>query len=198
GGDAQQPFDLLPAHDGFRLLAMDCRAHGQTTPLGDPGKLSFGSFAEDVLVFMNHLQLRQAVLGGISMGAGVALNLTLRFPDRVRGLILSRPAWLDRPLPPNTEIFPFIARLIRNHGARGGLALFQKSTEYKEMLAAWPDAATSLIGQFEQPRAEETVEKLERIPKDQPSRNAAQWSEIRVPTLVLANREDPIHPFEFG
>jgi pimeloyl-ACP methyl ester carboxylesterase len=198
GGDVQQVVDLLPNHDGFRLLALDCRAHGQTIPLGDPTKLTFCTLAEDVWAFMNYLSLDQAVVGGISMGAGVALNFALRFRDRLLGLVLSRPAWMDRPLPANAKIFPFIAALIRKHGAREGLAVFRQSKEFSEMAARWPDAATSLLGQFEHPRAEETVEKLERIPNDAPGRDAKAWTEITVPTLVLANREDPIHPFEFG
>jgi pimeloyl-ACP methyl ester carboxylesterase len=198
GGDVEQALDLVPAHEGFRLLGLDCRAHGQTTPLGDPAKLTFSSLAEDVRFFMNHLRLGQAVLGGISMGAGVALNFAARFPDRLIGLVLSRPAWLDRPLPRNAQIFPFIASLIRKHGALEGLAVFRQSKEFNEIASRWPDAATSLLGQFEHPRAEETVEKLERIPNDSPGRDAKAWTEIRVPTLVLANREDPIHPIEFG
>jgi pimeloyl-ACP methyl ester carboxylesterase len=198
GGDTQQPFDLLKAHEGFRLLALDCRAHGQTTPVGDPNKITFSTFAEDVLALMDHLRLRQVVIGGISMGAGVALNLASRFPERVLALVLSRPAWLDQPLPPNARIFPFIADLIRTRGARGGLTAFRESAEYKRMLISWPDTATSLLGQFEQPRAEETVEKLVRIPNDVPSHDSKGWARISVPTLILANRQDPIHPFEYG
>jgi pimeloyl-ACP methyl ester carboxylesterase len=54
---------------------------------------------------MDYLRLPQAIVGGISMGAAVALNFTLRFPERVLGLILSRPAWLDGPLPSNVRIY---------------------------------------------------------------------------------------------
>jgi len=42
------------------------------------------------------------------------------------------------------------------------------------------------------------VAKLERIPQDAPNRDRAQWRSLTVPTLILANRGDPIHPFEFG
>ena len=43
------------------------------------------------------LEVGQFVVGGISLGAGTALNLTVRYPGRVAGLVLCRPAWLDRP-----------------------------------------------------------------------------------------------------
>jgi pimeloyl-ACP methyl ester carboxylesterase len=42
------------------------------------------------------------------------------------------------------------------------------------------------------------VVKLERIPHDAPSHDRREWTSIGVPTLVLANRQDPIHPFAYG
>src|SRR5207249_293768 len=73
-----------------------------------------------------------------------------------------------------------------------------QSAAYRAVMLQSPDAANSLAGQFEHPRAEETVEKLERIPQDAPLRDLRALTSIHVPTLVLANRQDPIHPFEYG
>ena len=42
------------------------------------------------------------------------------------------------------------------------------------------------------------MKKLEAIIKDTPNADRQQWKAIQVPTLVLANRQDPIHPFEYG
>jgi pimeloyl-ACP methyl ester carboxylesterase len=198
GGDVNQSFGLFTSSPGYRLITLDCRGHGETRPLGDPDAISLATFADDVCALLNHLALPQVVIGGISMGAAVGLNLTLRFPERVRGLVLSRPAWLDQPMPPNSAVFPFIAQLIRRHGAACGLAVFKRSETYTEMAQMAPDAARSLCGQFEHPRAEETVVKLERIPHDTPSHDRRAWAAITVPALVLANRQDPIHPFEYG
>jgi pimeloyl-ACP methyl ester carboxylesterase len=65
-------------------------------------------------------------------------------------------------------------------------------------LLKWPDVANSLALQFENPQAEETAFKFECIINDAPNRDRSEWQSIRVPTLVLANRQDPIHPYEFG
>jgi pimeloyl-ACP methyl ester carboxylesterase len=198
GGDISQPCGLFTPPPAFRLLGFDCRGHGETRPLGDPKKIGLASFADDLLVFMDHLQLTHAIVGGISMGSAVALNFTLRFPQRVLGLILSRPAWLDGPMPRNANVFAIIAHLIRQYGPRQGLEIFKQSGDYIEILQQSPESASSLLGQFENPRAEETVVKLERIPNDSPNSDRTEWGSISVPTLVLANRQDPIHPFEYG
>lgn len=198
GGDVSQPFGLFQPPTGFRLLAFDCRGHGGTQPLGDPHHISLAAFADDLRALMDHLQIERAVLGGISMGAAVALNFALRFPERVMGLVLSRPAWLDAPNPWNVERFHLIAQLVREHGARRGQELFKETEVYREALRKWPDVAASLAMQFEHPRIEESALKLERIIDDQPNGDRREWQSIRVPTLVLANRQDPIHPFEYG
>jgi len=198
GGDAAGILGLLELPHGYRLVAMDFRGHGQTKPLGDLERIGFNSFADDLIAFLDELQLPSAVVGGTSMGAGVALNCALRHPQRLEGLVLLRPAWLDGPNPQNVQVFGSIARLIRERGPEAGLELFQQSALYKSIAAESNDSAESLLAQFRHPRAVETVAKLERIPQDCPNSDRTEWRRIAVPTLVLANRCDPIHPFEFG
>jgi len=198
GAESGQPFSLFRPGPGVRLLAFDARGHGLTQPMCDPDKLRFDIFAEDLRALMDHLEIPRAIIGGISMGAGIALNFTLRFSERVLGLVLSRPAWLDGPNPWNVKMFSLIARLIREHGAKRGQEVFKQSAEYHELLQKWPDVATSLALQFESPRVEETALKLESIIHDTPNADRQQWKSILVPTLILVNRQDPVHPFEYG
>ena len=198
GGDVTQPFELFRPPSFIRLLAFDVRGHGRTCPLGEPERICFDVLADDLLALMRHLGLPRAIIGGISMGAALALNFALRYPGHVLGLVLSRPAWLDAPHPWNVKMFTLIAGLLREHGAAQGQELFKQSVDYQETLRQWPDVAKSLALQFEHPQAEQTAVKLERIIQDAPSRDRRAWASIRVPTLVLANRHDPIHPYEFG
>jgi len=195
GADITQPLGLFQPPEGFRLLAVDCRAHGETRPVGEEGKLNFDSFADDLIALLDQLEISQAVFGGISMGAGISLNVALRYPERVLGLVLSRPAWLDAPSPDNLNVLTLIARLIRAHGARAGREHFLESTDYARIHAESPDAANSMVGQFESARAEDGVARLERLPRDAPSRDRSSWKRINLPTIVLGNRQDPVHPW---
>ena len=77
-GDVNQPFGLFKPPPGIRLIAFDCRAHGDTRPLGDIRKISIAAFADDLLALMDYLQIQCAIVGGISMGAAVAQNFVLR------------------------------------------------------------------------------------------------------------------------
>jgi len=198
GGDAEAVCALVEPPPGFCLLAMDFRGHGKTTPLGDVKKIGFDPFADDLLSLMDHLSIAKAIIGGTSMGAGVALNFAIRFPDRVLGLVLQRPAWLDQPNPENVAIFGLIAELLKKHGPADGLQRFKQTSLYAAVAAISSDSANSLLAQFIHPRALETVAKLECIPQDAPNRDRTQWRSLTIPALILANRSDPIHPFEYG
>lgn len=198
GADTAQVFDLFRPPPGFRLLAFDSRAHGETRPVGAEEKINVAQFADDLRVFLDHLQIKRAIIGGISMGAAMALHFALTHPARVRGLVLSRPAWLDQSRAGHMQPFTTLAALIRQHGAREGADQFQKTAAYRQVRQVSPDNAAALLAQFSHPRAEETVAKLERIPAHVPGHTRDDWKRIAVPTLVLANRQDAIHPFEFG
>ena len=132
------------------------------------------------------------------MGAVLAQNFVLRYSNLVLRLVLSRPGWRDRPHPKNVAVFPEIAQLIRQHGIVQGHERFVQSKSYREIRRHSPDASNSRLNQFDHPRADETVVKLERIPNDAPRHTLLELSNIQLPTLVLANRHDLIHPFDYG
>jgi pimeloyl-ACP methyl ester carboxylesterase len=198
GGDTERILQLLELPQGFRLLGLDCRGHGKTTPLGEPERLRFAVFADDLVALMDKLGLPQAVVGGTSLGAGVALNCALRFPRRVMALVLLRPAWLDAPNPTNAKLFGLIAQYLRELGPEAGLEAFLNTAAYAAVARESADVAGSLVALFRDARAVETVARLERLPQDAPNWDRAEWRCVKAPTLVLSTRRDPIHPFEFG
>jgi pimeloyl-ACP methyl ester carboxylesterase len=199
GGDVSQPAGVFSPPPGVRLLSLDCRGHGETRPLGAEERLSFSAFADDVVALMDRLRVRRAVVGGISMGAGVALNLALRYPQRAAGLVLSRPAWLDRRAPLNLRAYPVISRLLREHGAARGRELFAETEEYQELEEYEPRAGTYLAStQFGRDGARENAAALQRLANDAPVRDLEGLRQIGVPSLVLVNRRDPTHPFGYG
>ena len=195
GGDVNQPFGLYRPFAGVRLIAFDVRGHGETRPLGDLDKLTIATLADDLIGLIDYLGIKQAVIGGISLGAAVAVNVALRYPERVLGLILVRPAWIDRPLPENVARYTTIARLIRELGPVKGLAELRSSPEFLAMERESPDCSRSLVGQFEHPRAVECVARLERLAADTPCRDRSTYGNLKMPTLILGNRQDSIHPW---
>jgi pimeloyl-ACP methyl ester carboxylesterase len=198
GGALAQPLGVFHPAPLIRFLSFDCRGHGETEPLGDLDKIGITAFTDDMAAMMDHVGVGSAVVGGISMGAALALRFARRFPDRVLGLVLSRPAWLTGPTYRNVEIYSQVAATLVEYGAKKGLEWLMGSALYREILDESPDNAASLVKQFQAPDAQERAVRLDRIPRDQIVATEDEFADIRVPTLVLASRQDVIHPFEFG
>ncbi|MGQ0576984.1 MAG: alpha/beta fold hydrolase [Pseudonocardia sp.] len=68
-----------------RVLVPDLQAHGRTTDVERP--ITYEAMADDVAALMAHLGVERADVVGYSMGAGVALQLAIRHPARVRALV---------------------------------------------------------------------------------------------------------------
>jgi pimeloyl-ACP methyl ester carboxylesterase len=67
---------------GYRVIAPDLRGFGDSD--SPPGPYSMGLLADDTVALMNRLDLDRAVVGGMSMGGYILLNLLERYPDRIR------------------------------------------------------------------------------------------------------------------
>jgi pimeloyl-ACP methyl ester carboxylesterase len=76
-----------------RVLLLDQRGHGQSTSRRDLEAYDLGMLADDVLAFLDHAGLDRVVLGGMSLGANVTLEVALRAPERLAGIILEMPVF---------------------------------------------------------------------------------------------------------
>jgi 3-oxoadipate enol-lactonase len=79
--------DALAAH--HRLILWEPRGHARSDSPADPAKYSFARWALDLRDLLDHLGLRTAHVGGLSLGAGIATRFALRFPARVRSLLVT-------------------------------------------------------------------------------------------------------------
>lgn len=198
GADVAQPLSAGANLAGWHMIAMDCRGHGQTEASLDPARISFAQFAEDMAMLLDSLNIERAVVGGISMGAGVALAFALAHPERVNGLILVRPAWLDRPFPSNLRWFPLAAKLLQDYPVDEAARRFERLPEFSELEAGSKPAADSLLGQFRRPRARERAAILAGMPASVPLTSLTECRKLLAPTLVVVNARDPVHPDILG
>lgn len=73
--------------DRYRVIAVDTRGHGKS-PRG-MAPFTMEQFALDLHKLMNRLQIQKAVILGFSDGANIAMKFALKYPDRVKALILN-------------------------------------------------------------------------------------------------------------
>lgn len=72
-----------------RLVLWEPRGHARSQSPEDPARYSFGHWVGDLRAVLDHLRIARAHVGGLSLGAGIATRFTLRYPRRVRSLIVT-------------------------------------------------------------------------------------------------------------
>jgi len=184
GGDHLQTFESFPDLPGWQLRTLECRAHGDSPPVGP---FSIAQFAADVA----QVTPPDAVIGGISMGAAISLRLAALGLVRPRALILVRPAWLTDPAPPNMSSIAEVAALI---AACQPWDDFATTPTHARLLHEAPDNVASLRGFFTRHPLATTARLLAAIAADGPGITPAQVAVITCPTLVCSSAEDEIHP----
>ncbi len=220
GGDSSQPIGYLQGHDqSCTVVAINARGHGASTD-AHPAECRFDRFADDVIAVADAFGIVRFVAGGISMGAGTAINLAVRYPQRVSALVLCRPAWRDQPQDRwNRAVYQQIADIIdttvldttpptEHRGdpmaaeppgthdvAERALWQFCQTPTYAQVLAASPAAAASLRHQISRPRAAANTSVLRCMPADRPTLSRVGWATIGVPALVIGHYDDPFHPY---
>ncbi len=196
-GDASQTADVFPPDRGWRCLTLECRGHGRSD-VGAPEQFSLATFTEDVAFVIEALADKPVVLGGISMGAAIALRLAVLRPDLVRALVLARPAWVLDAAPANMRPNAVVGELLRRYPPAEARARFENSDLARQLAAEAPDNLASLYGFFAREPVSVTAELLVRIAADGPGISARELNAIRVPTLVIGTQRDFVHPLAYA
>lgn len=71
----------------YRVLRYDCR--GQWQSEHPAGPYSMEQFADDLAALLDALGIARAHIGGISYGAEISMVFALKYPERMRSLVLS-------------------------------------------------------------------------------------------------------------
>jgi len=103
--------DALARH--FTVYAVDLWGSGYSTR--EPLDWGFDLFAEQIGLFLDHLELDSAVLIGHSMGGGTAVAFAAERPDRVGRLVLVDSVGIPRPTMVRERIFrlPWLPELLQ-------------------------------------------------------------------------------------
>ncbi len=72
-----------------RVVLFDARGHARSDAPSDPNAYEPQHFVDDVGAVLDACQLERAIIGGLSMGAGIALRFALQHPERVTALSLA-------------------------------------------------------------------------------------------------------------
>jgi pimeloyl-ACP methyl ester carboxylesterase len=177
------------ASSGLHVLVLDPLGHGRSDKPADPLSYSVSAFADQVVALLDHVGAARAVVGGSSIGADVALEVAVRAPERVTGLLLDGPV-LENALGAQLSVLtPVLATARFAPFALTALRLVTRPLP-RRLAPEWVRLALETLDARPGPVA--AVVRGVLFGRIAPSSD--ERAALTVPTLVLARTADPFHP----
>lgn len=176
------------AERGHRVVTVDLPGHGESAQPHDMTAYSMQQYGRDVIALLDHLGVTQAVVGGTSLGANVALEVAVLAPSRVRALVLEMPV-LENALPAAAAAFVPLALALRiSHRTMSVVASIARRiprTHYLidmmiDFIRRDPVASLAVLDGLIFGRVAPPIEDRRALVH---------------PALVIGHPSDPIHPF---
>jgi pimeloyl-ACP methyl ester carboxylesterase len=176
------------ADRGNRVICVDLLGHGRSDRPEDLQNYSMRLFARQIEALLDYLELQQAVVGGTSLGANVALELAALEPERLRGMLIEMPV-LDDALTAVAAIFTPVML-----GLRFGRPFFELASRLTSMVPRTNyliDIGLDWIRQQPGP----SLSVLEGLLMGESAPRREERSRITTPALIIGHPGDPLHPF---
>jgi len=93
---------------GYRVVAMDCRGHGQSGKPAEPAQYGM-EMVGDVVRLLDHLKIEGAHIVGYSMGGAIANQLLVGHPERLLTVTLLGAGWAGDDLTELTAMMTAMA-----------------------------------------------------------------------------------------
>ncbi|MFC7492594.1 MULTISPECIES: alpha/beta fold hydrolase [unclassified Nocardioides] len=184
-----QPLGRALAGAGFHVLTLDPLGHGRSDRPADPQAYSVTAFAEQVVALLDRVGAPQAVVGGVSLGANVALETAAIAPGRVRGLILEAPV-LDNGV--EAGILTFGPLLLTARFLPLAVTALRRTTRPvpRGLVPFWAGIALDACDQ----RADAVAALVHGLFFGRAAPSARERRRIAVPALVVGHPLDPLRP----
>ncbi|WP_083923183.1 alpha/beta fold hydrolase [Ahrensia kielensis] len=196
GATCDQFHGMFDAYFSDKQIAMNMPGHGDRPR--ENGRASFERFAALALDALDQRKVESVTLAGISMGAGIAIKMALKRPDLVNGLILLRPAWMDKTHPKNLKIIHEIGVWLSQGPEQDAIDRLNKDPFFFNLTRTNPAAAKSILGAINRPNSRNNAPVLTQIIEDTPLASLGDLKAIAAKTLVVATPNDPLHPLDIA
>ncbi|GAC1437169.1 MAG: alpha/beta fold hydrolase [Solirubrobacteraceae bacterium] len=185
-----QPLARALARRGNRAITVDLLGHGESDRPVDMWRYSMTHFGEQLVALMDHLQLRESVILGTSLGANTALEVAAAAPERLRGMVIEMPV-LDNALPACAIGFTplLVATTFGAPLARPFSRLM--AVVPRRVVPFWGEVVLDAMSRDPGP----TAALLQGLFFGRTAPPRAARRTFKTPALVIGHHRDPIHAF---
>lgn len=176
------------AANGNRVILLELLGHGRSDRPARAVEHRMDVYAEQAIALLDHLDVEQAVMGGVSLGANVTLHAAAAEPERIRGMLIEMPV-LEWAAPVAGALF--VPMLLGIHFARPLVRLLARGARRLPRTGYGP--VDSFINSVSMdPREIAAVLHGMLIGPTAPPVRARERMEQ--PTLIIGHQRDRLHP----
>jgi pimeloyl-ACP methyl ester carboxylesterase len=184
------PLAATLAEGGNRVLLFDLLGHGNSDRPPEMWNYSMTLFARQTVALLDELGIEQAVIGGTSLGANVALEAGVAAPERTKGLLIEMPVLDNALLGCALAFTPLLVALTFGAPLARALAAGARLVPRGTFLLA--DMGLDWVSQDPKPSASV----LQGLFFGRAAPPTSERRRIEQPMLVIGHDRDPIHPFQ--
>jgi pimeloyl-ACP methyl ester carboxylesterase len=178
-----------------RVILWEPRGHARSDSPEDPARYSFARWALDLRDLLDHLRIRTAHVGGLSLGGGIATRFALRYPRRVRSLLVTNSS-SAAGLPLSVENLVMRARSIEITLSQGMDAMAEfamtANPNVAGRLALNPDAKAEFYEEYRRLSPIGYANSLRTlIAMDHITAELPRLARARIPVLLIGGDQDP-------
>ncbi len=183
----QEQLDFLKST--HRVIAYDIRGFGKS--IDEESHLSMDLFANDLILFIEKLDLEKVILCGLSMGGYIALNAMKRFPSRFEALILCDTQCIADSYDAKVNRYKTISD-IKEFGASNFNEGFIKKVFHESTITNKPELVEQLRNVVFSNSQHIITQGLLALAER--SESCSILDDISIPTLIICGREDVVTP----
>ena len=173
----------------YRIIACDIRGFGKSTD--EESNLSIDLFSEDLIAFMDKLNIDKAIICGLSMGGFIALNALKRFQNRFEALILCDTQCIADTVKVKKKRYKIINDIDVN-GVTDFNEGFIKSVFHKDSFNNKKELVKNLHNVVFSNSQHIITMGLTVLAER--SETCSSLKDINIPTLIICGREDEVTP----
>lgn len=173
----------------YRVIALDIRGFGKSSAGTD--KMSMNLFAEDLIKFMDALEIKTAVVCGLSMGGYILLNAANRFPERFSALIFADTQCIADTQEAKEGRAKTIAQ-IEKEGTEKFTENFLKAVFHPDTIGNEKELVDNIKGVIKNNPPEIIISGLQALASR--DETCSSLSKISVPVLILCGKQDTVTP----
>ena len=189
--DHRQVTEIWPSLDDIRLICLDVRGHG-FTEVATPDTLTPQHTVQDLLALFEHLGQTPTIVGGISLGAAITMELTKYL--EIEQLIVCRPAFAPDSDTSHFDVFRRVRDIMQSQPQDQWAESLEQQPEFQSLAETAPRNQETYRQLLEHPRLQELTIWMDALETEMMTITGSELGQLSCRADIIGQEQDALHP----